>query len=336
MFDKVLKEIELGIIDLRFNKKSDIGAKSDIDIAVIRLIEEASIKLATARELNIISSSYVKKEVKKEVIEEVKVKKETFKKTVEIEENEKYDEHWQSRGQLCRTQTLYRTRKRKRRMYIGTSKIPIEQVNKFFELLACFKGKQAKSKCFHLEEISWASDSLSRFIGTEIDSKEMRDRWYKVMQGDKTNKGKRILNIFNSMPDSLVITALRSIPLIKHYQSRSLMCFAKKENIVKSGSGCGEYEVVEGFSMEYLNETLLNLPSSPPIAASTPATPIEFVSQKGVTWDKACDKWLARVFYRGKSNYFGHYDDREDAIKAVLKGREKLSIEHLAKRNAKA
>ena len=74
-FDKVLKEIELGIIDLRFNKKSDI------DIAVIRLIEEASIKLATARELNIISSSYVKKEV----IEEVKVKKETvktFKKTV--------------------------------------------------------------------------------------------------------------------------------------------------------------------------------------------------------------------------------------------------------------
>ena len=85
MFDKVLKEIELGIIDLRFNKKSDIGAKSDIDIAVIRLIEEASIKLATARELNIISSSYVKKEV----IEEVKVKKETvktFKKTIEIEE----------------------------------------------------------------------------------------------------------------------------------------------------------------------------------------------------------------------------------------------------------
>lgn len=336
MFDKVLKEIELGIIDLRFNKKSDIGAKSDIDIAVIRLIEEASIKLATARELNIISSSYVKKEV----IEEVKVKKETvktFKKTIEIEENERYDEHWQSRGQLCRTQTLYRTRKRKRRMYIGTSKIPIEQVNKFFELLACFKGKQAKSKCFHLEEISWASDSLSRFIGTEIDSKEMRDRWYKVMQGDKTNKGKRILNIFNSMPDSLVITALRSIPLIKHYQSRSLMCFAKKENIVKSGSGCGEYEVVEGFSMEYLNETLLNLPNSPPLAASTPpATPVEFVSQKGVTWDKACDKWLARVFYRGKSNYFGHYDDREDAIKAVLKGREKLLIEHLAKRNAKA
>ena len=218
-------------------------------------------------------------------------------------------------------------------MYIGTSKIPIEQVKKFFELLACSKGKQTKSKCFHLEEISWASDSLSMFIGSEIDSNEARDRWYKVMQLDKTNKGKRILNIFNGMPDSLVIKALRSIPLIKHYQSRSLMCFAKKENIVKSGSGCGEYEVVEGFSMEYLNETLLNLPSSPPLAASTPAS-VEFVSQKGVTWDKACDKWLARVFYRGKSNYFGHYDDREDAIKAVLKGKEKLLIEHLAKRNS--
>jgi hypothetical protein len=44
---------------------------------------------------------------------------------------------------------------------------------------------------------------------------------------------------------------------------------------------------------------------------------------RGVSWDKFRNKWVAQLMYNRKHIYLGRFDDKNEAISAVIKGRKK-------------
>lgn len=45
---------------------------------------------------------------------------------------------------------------------------------------------------------------------------------------------------------------------------------------------------------------------------------------KGVVWSKPCQKWMARIKYKGKHLHFGVFNDIEEAVACVKQQRERL------------
>jgi hypothetical protein len=45
---------------------------------------------------------------------------------------------------------------------------------------------------------------------------------------------------------------------------------------------------------------------------------------KGVSWNKACKKWLSQIKLEGKRIHLGYFDNVEEAAEAVRKAREEL------------
>lgn len=53
----------------------------------------------------------------------------------------------------------------------------------------------------------------------------------------------------------------------------------------------------------------------------------------GVNWDKQAQKWVARIQYYGKRISLGHFDNKDDAIKARLKAEAKYFKEFAPQKN---
>lgn len=56
---------------------------------------------------------------------------------------------------------------------------------------------------------------------------------------------------------------------------------------------------------------------------------------RGVSWSSSRNKWSAIVWHQGRQNYFGYFDNLEDAAIAVREGRNKLFTHNDADRGTR-
>jgi len=85
---------------------------------------------------------------------------------------------------------------------------------------------------------------------------------------------------------------------------KSCGCLQHESNI-KNGNQAGkiyvEKNIIEGTNIQALQTKKLSTNTS---------------GTKGVHWDKAREKWVAKIIFKGKEYFLGRYAKKEDAIKA--------------------
>lgn len=84
-----------------------------------------------------------------------------------------------------------------------------------------------------------------------------------------------------------------------------------------------EIDHIDGNS---LNNKTLNLRESNRFQNSynSKISKINTSGHKGVYWNKENDKWKVKICKNGKQYFFGYYVNKDDAIKASIKARNKL------------
>jgi len=102
---------------------------------------------------------------------------------------------------------------------------------------------------------------------------------------------------------------------------RSCGCLQHETNI-ENGKQIGKYHVekniIEGTNIQALQTKIISTNTS---------------GVKGVHWDKAREKWVAKIIFKGKDYFLGRYTKKEDAIEARAIAEKEMHEKFLKEHN---